>query len=138
MAFIIKEDYESVINENVLDDITEIDDDKLEACQKRAIAFIDGYLNNRYDTNAIFSKTGAERNAVILGLAIDITLYYLHRIVNWRNAPAARVNAYNEAKDWLEKVNALQINPSGLPVVAGDTDRDYIQTGSNPKRSNHI
>lgn len=138
MGFIVKDDYASVISENLLDDITEIDDDKIIACEKRAIEFMAGYLNSRYDVLAIFSKTGNQRNPVVLNMAMDITVYYLHRLVNWRNCPAARVNAYMEAKDWLEKVRDLKINPRELPVVENDTSRDYIQFGSQNKRSNHI
>lgn len=137
MAFIDKADYTSIINQNILDDITEVSDTKIDDCEKRAIKFMSGYLNNRFDVNNIFNKTGTERNDVILGFAMDITIYYLHRLVNWRNAPSARVQAYNDAKEWLQKVSELQINPSDLPTLT-DGSKDYVQFGSNPKRTNHI
>jgi len=117
MAFIDKADYDDVINENILDDITEVDDDKIDKCEARAIRFMKGYLNNRYDVDAIFAKQGSERNEEILGYAKDITLYYLHRLVNWRKVPSDRAKAYNEAFQWLMGVNKLEINPPNLPVA---------------------
>ncbi|WP_317899435.1 phage protein Gp36 family protein [Aurantibacillus circumpalustris] len=137
MAFIDKIDYETIIADNILDDITEIDDAKIDVAETRAIEFMSGFLNNRYDVENIFNKTGAERNPVILGYAMDITIYYLHRLVNWRNAPATRVNAYTEAKEWLVKVSELQINPPNLPFLP-EGEKDYIQFGGNDKRTNHI
>lgn len=137
MDFIEKEDYADVINESLLDDITEVDDEKLDACEARAIRFMKGYLASRYDADAIFAKSGSERNEEILGYAKDITLYYLHRLVNWRRVPAQRAEAYKEAKEWLEGVSCLRINPPNLPVITG-TDKDYVLSFSNPKRTNHI
>lgn len=137
MAFILKEDYADVINENILDDITEVDDEKLDACEARAIRYMKGYLSSRYDADAIFSKTGTERNEEILGFAKDITLYFLHRLVNWRRVPSIRAEAFKEAKEWLEGVSCLRINPPNLPLISGDS-KDYVLSFSNPKRSNHI
>jgi phage gp36-like protein len=137
MPFIDKDDYKDVINASILDDITEVDNNKIDSCEARAISFMKGYLGNRYDVNTIFNQTGSARNAEILGYAKDITLYYLHRLVNWRQVPSARSEAYKQAVDWLDKVNNMQINPVGLPVLS-DGQKDYILYGSNPKRSNHI
>lgn len=137
MAFIDKADYADVINSNVLDDITEVSNDKIDSCEARAIGFMSGYLNNRFDVATIFAQTGTNRNAEILGYAKDITLYYLHRLVNWRQVPAARVDAYKQAVEWLEKVNVGTINPPSLPVLPNG-QKDYILFGSNPKRNNHI
>ncbi len=136
MAFIEKSDYADVIRENILDDITEVNDNIITSCQKRAISFLKGYLNSRYDVNAIFSKTGDDRSSEVLGYAKDITVYYLHRQVNARKIPIERSEAYKEALDWLRGVLAGEINPD-LPKTSGES-KDFIQFGSNPKRSNHI
>lgn len=137
-TFILKTDYADSIKETLLDDITETNDDLLDSAEKKAIAFMKGYLNARYDCDAIFSATGDDRDPVILMRAVDISLYYLHRLTNWRNVPRFRQEAYQEAKEWLEKVNKLEINPVGLPKVADDTTRQPLQWGSNTKRTNHI
>jgi hypothetical protein len=137
MAFINKEDYATIINDNILDEVTEIDDDKIDACEVQAIEFMAGFLNSRYDVDAIFNKTGSERNPIILRYAMAITIFYLHRIQNFSKTPSWRVDDYNEAKVWLEKVSELRINPRELPLLP-DGSKDYVQYGSNPQRNNHI
>ncbi len=137
MAFINKEDYKDVINENILDDITQVDDDKLESCEARAIKYMKGFLSSRYDTANIFNKTGGSRDEAVLGFAKDITVYFLHRLINPRKVPANRQVAYTEAKEWLMGVSACTINPEGLPVIEGG-QKDYISFGGNTKRNNQI
>ena len=137
MAFIDKTDYADVINQNILDDITEVDDTKIDTAEGRAIAFMKSYLNNRYDAENIFNKTGSNRDDVILGFAKDITLYYLHRIINPRKVPSNRAEAYKEAKEWLMGVSDCTINPVGLPVIAGG-QKDYVHFGGNTKRDNQF
>jgi len=138
MAFIEKADYGDAINENILDDITGDVDSKLDSAEEKAIAFMKGYLNNRYDVASIFAETGNDRHPVVLMYAVDISLYYLHRLLAWRYTPKFRTERYNEAKDWLMKISNLEINDPLLPVVADDTTREYVHFGSNPRRANHL
>lgn len=137
MSFITKDDYAGHIRDNVLDDITEVDDDKIEQQQDRAVQFMIGYLNNRYDTINIFNKVGTARDVVIVAYAVDITIYYLHRLMNYRKVPGDRAKAYTEAKEWLENVSACKINPPNLPLLTTG-EKDYVLWGSNIKRENHI
>lgn len=136
-GFIDKTDYVDVINQNILDGITNVDDSKIDTAEARAIKFMKSYLSSRFDTANIFNKTGANRDEVILGYAKDITLYFLHRLSNPRKTPSDRIKAYNEAKEWLIGVQKCEINPEDLPVKAGG-QKDYVLYGSNPKRNNHI
>lgn len=140
MAFIEKTDYADAIREVVLDDITEELDSLLDDAEKKAIAYMKGYLNNRYDVAAIFAAEGDERHPVILMYAIDISIFFLHRRVSWRNTPKFRIDRHNEAKDWLQKVSELEINDPLLPLIEDEEDvsRQYVQFGSNPRRSNHL
>lgn len=137
MAFVEKDDFAGHIRENILDDLTNVDDDIILKQSNRAINFMSGFLNNRYDVENIFNKTGNDRDTVVLGYCIDITIYYMHRLMNYRKVPRDRADAYNEAKQWLEDVSALKINPAGLPFLTTNT-KTYVQWGSNPKRVNHI
>ena len=140
MSFILKEDYGGVIKEDYLDDITQMDDIILEQVQARAISLMKSYLTNRFDVEAIFSKTGTDRNGVVLMYAMDITLYLLHKSTNPRKVPKNRHESYQEAMAWLEGVNELKINPD-LPIVTnseGEDDKAYLKFGSNTKRNNHI
>lgn len=138
MAFIDKADYGDAINENILDDITDGVDTKLDSAEAKAISYMKGYLNNRYDVAEIFAQTDNDRHPVVLMFAVDISIYYLHRMLSWRDTPKFRIERYNEAKEWLEKVSKLEINDPLLPLVADDTTREYVQFGGNTKRANHL
>jgi hypothetical protein len=139
-SFIDKTDYADHIRNGYLDQITQATDSKLDKAESKAIAYMKGFLSSRYDVEQIFNKTGDNRDPIILSLAIDITLFNLHKLINYNKIPKFRVDAYNEAKEWLKGVQALMINPIGLPVPEGPDEgtKDYIVYGSNPKRVNHI
>lgn len=139
-TFILKSDYGLSISENLLDAITEVDDTKLDEAESYAIEYAKGYLSSRYDVDAIFAATGINRNSVILQHCIAIALCKLHELVNARKIPTFRIDNKREAKEWFEKVQECKINPPTLPKLTGDdaNKKDYILSGSNPKRQNHI
>lgn len=135
MAFLTKDDFLSIIRENVLDDITEFNDDKITTGIEEAVSVMEGYLASRYDTDAIFLATGEDRNKSIVMYCKDIVLYNLHSNISPRKIPKLRYDRYNAAMDWLEKVSDCKINPSGLPKIAGGA-KDYVQFGGNTRRDN--
>ena len=137
MAFITKSDYEDSIKENVLDDITESDDTKLDVATSRAVEEAKGYLNARYDIVNIFNKTGDNRNPIIVMYVIDMALYHLHTLINMNKTPKARKERYDKAIEWFKLVNAGDINPPDLPIPDDET-KDYVLFGSNTKRNNQI
>ena len=137
-TFITKADYAQAINNNILDAVIKFDDNRLDVAEDSAIELMMGYLNNRYDTDAIFSATGSDRNPVILMYAIDIALYQLHSLINYNKIPAFREKKYDAAISWLERVASLEINPPSLPKVADDTSRNYVIFGGNTKRDNSL
>jgi phage gp36-like protein len=137
-TFVDKSDILESIRENVLDNITTFDDAKFEAAIKFATSLMEGHLNARYDTAAIFNATGNDRNPVILTYCIDIVLYRLHSRINPRKIPKYRKDNYDDAMIWLEGVKGEKVNPPGLPLVTSDDTRSYVQFGGNRKRQNHI
>lgn len=136
-TFIDKTDYDAHIRSNRLDQVTEFTDALLGTAENRAIGFVGGYLSGRYDIDAIFAATGDSRNATILGYTIDISLYYLWRLVAPRKVPAYVKEAYDEAKEWLAGVQAGEIVATGLPVTTSET-AGATKWGSNPRRTNHV
>ncbi|MDR0505460.1 MAG: DUF1320 domain-containing protein, partial [Dysgonamonadaceae bacterium] len=73
--FIELNDYDASIHREILDALTREDDSLVEICEDRAIAEMRGYLSRRYDVDAIFTATGANRNQLILMMATDIAIY---------------------------------------------------------------
>ncbi len=141
-TFITETDYDAAIHTEILNAIIRMDNELLEIIEHQAVEEMAGYLASRYDIEAIFSKTGADRHSLLLMFAIDITLYHLHAIHNPVKFPMVRKDRYERAIDWLKSVQDGQINPTGLPLA---TDANGAKGGalnyafsSNPKRNNHF
>jgi len=137
--FLTKDDFVGSIKGNLLDQITEFDDDHIKRAIELAIEQMKGYLSARYDVDAIFDEDQdpEDRNPVIVAYCIDIALYHLYRLLPSHKVPDMRTDRYYEAKEWLEGVMECKINPPNLPVPDSG-DKNYIKFGGNDKRDNHV
>lgn len=136
--FIEKTDYSTAIKEYVLDAITEAEDAVIDSAELRAISFMSGYLNIRFDVESIFAKRGLDRQATIVMFCTDITLFYIHQRHNPRKIPEFRKDAYKRAVEWLKEVRDGDIDPLGLDLKEGGENNTVVEIRSNPKRANHI
>jgi phage gp36-like protein len=135
MSFLTKDDFSSAIRSNVLDDIINFEDSRINVAVDDAVDLMAGYLSARYDVALIFAHTGTGRNKTIVRICKDIALYDLHSNINPRKIPKLRYDRYADAIEWLEKVRAQEINPIGLEVPVDNT-KSYIKFGGNTKRRN--
>ena len=77
--FLTTEDYTALIRNEIKDILLEnYSEAKLRVAQQMAIDQVKNYLSGRYDVAEIFSKEGTERNAHIVMLTLDCTLYHLY------------------------------------------------------------
>jgi phage gp36-like protein len=137
--FIKTEDYDASIHREILDAITREDSAIVEICEDRAIASMRGYLSHRYDTDAIFSAEGTERNQLVLMMAIDIAVYHIFCIHNPQKISSVRKDRYERAMEWLKQVAAEDISIDGAPLLPKEerlSAASFI-TKSNRKRVNH-
>ena len=133
MAFLTIEDYKEVIKGNILTDIIEGDDTLRISAELKAQELIESYLRMRYKVSEIFSRTGLNRNPIIIQFMLDITLYYLHKRINPNQIPDLRIDEFDNAKDWLYKVSAGKLSPN-LPELANhEGNSRVIGYGSNCK-----
>ena len=118
--FIIPEDYDASIHQEILDALIRSDRQIVEICEDRAIAEMRGYLAARYDCDRVFSAVGAERNQLVLMMALDIAIYHIFSIHNPRNMSQIRVD--------------------GLPEIEQEAKEaaSQFQIRSNPKRNNRF
>jgi phage gp36-like protein len=86
-----------------------------------AVAQMKSYLASRFDTDAIFSATGSERNQAIVMYLADITLYHLFAKLPQRMGMEIRQLRYEAAIRWLEQVAAGKITPA-LPTLDASED----------------
>lgn len=136
-SFINKTDYARFIRPEVLERLTDGNDDLLDLAETDAISLMAGYLNTRYDTKAIFSATGNDRHPIIVKYAIDIALYHLYGRAMPEHVPELRKDNMDEAERWLKRVCDGLVDPPDLPRPPAP-EKDFILFGSNPPRQNQL
>lgn len=102
--FIQRQDYDSTLHTEILDALVRNDETVVEQCENDAIAEMKGYLSARYDVDAIFSKEGDERNALVLMYAKDIAVYHMFCVHNPYKMSQIRKDRYDRAMEWLQQV----------------------------------
>ncbi len=132
--FLVNEDFYTVIGDAALKVISQASDSNIDAAQLEAIEEISGYLRPVYDTDAIFSKTGEDRNWLIVMYAVDITLYHLSASQPQKMGAEVRKERYERAVKWLEGVQAGKIVPN-LPLKEAENASSVFGTSflSSPK-----
>jgi phage gp36-like protein len=132
--FVHPDELKTAIYEYQLNEITENDHDIVLMAIGAAVEEMKSYLNPNnqtrwrdgrahYDTEAIFTATGSDRNPLVLELCKNMTVYYITRLSNWDLIHKNLKDRYDRAIDWLEKVagigkyaNAPALTPD-LPVL---------------------
>ena len=112
--FIDNEDYGVVIGEGALKTVSQSTPENIANAEAEAIEEISGYLRPVYDTAAIFSASGADRNRLIVMYTADIALYHLTQ--PQKMGSEIRKERYERAIKWLEGVQSGRIVPA-LPLA---------------------
>ena len=127
--FITLEDYDASIHREILDALLRHDSDVsdsaiVEICEDRAI----------------FSATGSDRNALILMMAVDISVYHIFCQHNPYKISEVRKDRYNRAIEWLKAVAAAQITIDGAPRLPEEElhANSPWQIESNLLRDSHL
>lgn len=132
-------DYRVVAGEAAFNAVSQGDVTLVENAEREAIEEICGYLRPKYDVEAIFSCCGSDRNAQIVMLCADISLYHLVSSQPGRLGYEIRDVRYRRAIKWLEDVSSGKIVPD-LPLsggdVAGGGSGPVVSWGSQWKRGN--
>lgn len=132
--FLDKSDLYLAILKDELEEITRADDTLINQAISAAVSEARTYLYDSYDVNAIFSATGANRHALLLGLVADMAVYLLVARVQAGQDVADRKDRYDRAIAWLKAAQKSDTY-SDLPRRE-ETEQKHISAGSLPKRSN--
>lgn len=133
--FVTEEELRSVAYSYQLEQIVENDVTILHMAISAAIEEARGYLSARYNADAAFAATGADRNPLLVEITKDIALWYIIRLSNVDIIYEPVKERYDRAVQWLDRVARGTITPD-LPA-ATDENGDYIQPlrcGSMPKQ----
>lgn len=114
--FINKEDYKVVIGDSAFKVISQADPEIVANAEFEAVEEVAGYLRPVYDTDAIFSASGGDRNRLVVMYTADIALYHMSAALPQKMGTEIRKERYDHAIKWLEGVQSGKIVPS-LPIL---------------------
>ena len=134
--FIEKEDYKVVIGDAAFKVISQASDENIAIAEAEAIEEISSYLRPTYDTGAIFSAVGGDRNRLIVMYTADIVLYHLVASQPQRMGNEIRKERYDRAIKWLEGVQAGKIVPD-LPTATFDEVSSFGTSFRSAPKLNH-
>lgn len=129
--FVTDQDYKVVIGEQALKVVSQISQENRANAETEAVEEIAGYLRPKYDTGAVFSASGTQRNKLVVMYTCDIAIYHMTASTPQKMGMEIRKERYERAIKWLEGVQAGKIvpdlplatdehgNPVGIPLVYG-------------------
>jgi hypothetical protein len=155
LAQISQEDLDTILEENpVLGEVpTDSEEDPeedpepapepepsiLELAERSAEAEVASYLRGRFDMEAAFALAGSARNAQLVMIMVDVTLWHLLPRVTFRMVSEIRETRYKAALKWLELAQNAKSNPDlpRYPTGSGSTPQAHrlFRVGSQPARS---
>lgn len=135
MAFLAKSDLLLYILVDELDEITRGDDTLVLSAIMSAEAEARMYLYDSFDVDAIFSKTGEQRHALLVNLVADMAIYLLMARGQAGQDVEDRKDRYDRAKKFLTAAAKTE-EYADLPRRVA-TVQNHISYGSNQKRSNY-
>jgi hypothetical protein len=146
--FLAKEDLGSVIYAYQIDQITEGNDDlvaqALAAAEEEAKSYLTPNTNKLetldgrilYDTAAIFSTTGLDRNSLILQHCLTLAKFHIATLCNADFIYEQAKERYDRAIDWFTKLAKGTVVLTSLPRIVLDntnSDRQPFSSGSRTK-----
>lgn len=129
--FITDEDYKVVIGDQALKVVSQVSQENRANAETEAMEEITGYLRPKYNTKAVFSAAGTDRNRLVVMYTCDIALYHMAASTPQKMGMEIRKERYERAVKWLEGVQAGKIvpdlplamdeygEPIGMPMVYG-------------------
>ena len=136
--FIEKSDLLKAIREEELNQITRNDDTLVLYGIDAAVAEAKSYLTN-FDTQIIFTRTGSQRNALLVNFCSDMAIYIITATSIASQSSDNRRLRYERAVSWLKQVSKGVIN-ADLPLLniveTGKINRGAY--GTPDKRENYF
>ena len=135
--FITPDELKTVMYTYQVNEITDNDTDIAQMAIDAAVGEMKGYLR-KYDTKAIFTATGTDRNPLVMELCKSIAAWYLIRLANVDMLYSQIKERYDRAVSWLTKVADGGLFPE-LPLITAESGevQTTMRTGSQPKFNHH-
>ena len=134
MPFIIKADLLTYIDQSTIDQLTDNTDTYVDEAIKDAEERIREKISPRYDMDSELGKAGTLRHRSLLKHCIGLTIFYLFQRLYTDVLPEGRVEARDEAEQWLDDVYKGNLNVS-LDTVDEATESGWpLRWGSATKK----
>lgn len=132
--FLEKADLGQSIYTEVLDAISRADQTFIDDNIGRAVEEVDGFLNQKYDTETLWLQQGDARNKVIKGICIDIALYHIHSVTE--ETPVIIRERYDNAMQLLKAIRDGKNKLTGVPLLSENTENpeNEILSGNLSRR----
>ncbi|MDR0829653.1 MAG: DUF1320 domain-containing protein [Prevotellaceae bacterium] len=119
---------------SLLDD--SIDNVAIRRSEQYAISEIRKRVGRRYDMDAVFNKTGEQRDMYIVMITIDIAIYHLYSQKAPRKIPEYRDVRYRDAIEWLNAVGSGTVSAE-LPMPSEEEYQGEVRIFSIHKPSDY-
>ena len=127
--FLTKEELKTVAQIPIIDKIINEDNDIVDNIIAESISLMKGYLSRYYDVETIFSQIGENRHLATLKRLKDIVIYEIYER-HTRDQNLVALRRYQEAMDWLEKLNKGEFSDNTLPGIPENKDDITGTTGN--------
>lgn len=137
MKFLVVDDFKGTLGTGVLNQLRGTLDANLAQAEQNALSELDP-LKYRYDVDAELSKTGTDRNSVMIRIVVNLTAYWLYNIVPDLDIPSRISDNYNNTLRDIE----LFANGKKHSTLTGNKDDDgaavtKFEYGFDTKRRNN-
>jgi len=139
MAFLTPDEIKTHLYSEIVNMVDRTDNSVLQSAIDAAISEVKSYLS-AFDTDAIFSSEGDDRNPILLLYTKDISVWHFIQLANPNTNLELRADRYEKAIAWLDKVMRGQVVPD-LPMPAPPSDGDqnnFIKWGANAPRNSYF
>ena len=141
MPFLIKDELKTVSTLEIIDIITNSDDNIVDTIIEECVDVMNTYLGSYYDMDEAFAQEGGTRNKTLLKYLKAMVIYEIPKR-RGKRVPKDEADDYNEAMNWLEKVAAGEWKANLPPKKEIKEDGTFKEVGfmklsSNKRYKNH-
>ncbi len=132
--FLEEADLGQSIYDEILQAISRQDPLFIEGNISDAIADVDSYINQKYDTEQLWLQVGEDRNRTILKICRDIALYNIHSVLE--EVPIIRRERNDNALQLLKGIRDGENKLTGIALLSEteETTDNEITSGANSQR----
>lgn len=136
LDFLTRDDLESRIFEDYIDESEQEDIEALQSIESQAIALVKSKLAKRYDVAIIFSDAPYTGRGLIIWAMSAIVIYRLIRRNAARKVPTDFKDDYKEVMQWLDDVRDGNENPN-LPKIE-EPEQKQVLWGNSTNLDKYI